>query len=405
LKATCSRRGFLAGASALCLTASASRALPDAPRLVSVAHIGTRDGGALWSAGRLTPFGLPARGHAPVQLPDGRVLVMGRRPGLFATIVDPRDPAAPPQTFAPAGNNRFAGHACVSPDGTALMTSEFDAQSFQGALVSRDPATGVERARWPLGGIEPHEIVFTRDGSRIVVALGGLIVDGGVAGPAFNPDGIDSAVLEVDPLSGRVLARRKLVQASLSLRHLAADGKTIVVAAQDQDVSLTRPLLAKVDEALEPLAWPDPRECDFRSYRLGRHRSQRRLHRGRQSARRRARAVVGIGRAMAGRIGDCRRLRGDRGHGRILGQFRSRSDREDRSGSVGPEHRSALACGCGFRQSSFGAVLISFLLLSFPAEHREAMQGEGNPGGENERVFSHLDPLPSREALLRARRG
>jgi hypothetical protein len=260
------RREFLAGASALCLTAGASRALPDGPCLISAAHIGTRDGGALWSDGHLTPFDLPVRGHAPVRLTEGRVLMMARRPGLFATILDPRAPGAPPQTFAPSGNRRFAGHACVSPDGRELMTSEFDATTFEGALVSRDPKTGTERARWPLGGIEPHEVVFARDGSHVVVALGGLIRDGGVAGPAFNPDGVDSAVLEVDPSTGRVLARRKLAQASLSLRHLATDGKTTIVAAQDQDISLTRPLLAKVGSVLEPLAWPDPRECDFRSY-------------------------------------------------------------------------------------------------------------------------------------------
>ena len=266
MKITCSRREVLAGASALCLTAGASRALSDGPRLISAAHVGTRDGGALWSAGSLTPFDLPARGHAPVRLPDGRVLMMARRPGLLATIVEPRAPGAPPQTFAPSGNGRFAGHACVSPDGKTLVTSEFDAATFEGALVSRDAKTGIERARWPLGGIEPHEIVFAQGGSRIVVALGGLVKDGGVAGPAFNPDGVDSAVLEIDPSTGRVLARRKLAQASLSLRHLATDGKTTVVAAQDQDISLARPLLAKVGSALEPLAWPDPRECDFRSY-------------------------------------------------------------------------------------------------------------------------------------------
>ena len=260
------RREFLAGASSLCLTAGRARALPDPPRLISAAHIGSRDGGALWSAGSLTPFGLPARGHAPVRLSGGRVLVMGRRPGLFAAIVDPRDPAAAPQTFAPSGNSHFAGHACVSPGGTTLVTSEFDAWTFEAVLVSRDPKTGAERTRWPLGGIEPHEIVFTPDGARVIAALGGLIKDGGVAGPAFNPDGIDSAVLEIDPSSGRVLARRKLAQLSLSLRHLAADGKTIVVAAQDQDISLTRPLLAMLRTELEPLAWPDPRVCDFRGY-------------------------------------------------------------------------------------------------------------------------------------------
>jgi hypothetical protein len=268
------RREFLAGASAACLGAFAPPAFAAnlAPRLISAAKLGRRDGGVLWSVGKLTSFDLPARGHAPVRLNDGRVLVMSRRPGLFASMLDPLDPVAPVSTFAPSGDSRFAGHAAVSPDGTQLVTSEFDATSFAAGLVLRDPKSGTACARWQPGGIEPHELVFARSGARLVAALGGLIEDGGVAGPAFNPGGIDSAVLELDPASGKVLARHKLPDSfsSLSLRHLAvaADGETVAVAAQDQDITITRPLvgLLRLGKGIALLAWPDPRECDFRSY-------------------------------------------------------------------------------------------------------------------------------------------
>jgi len=211
---TFSRREFLAGCLSLC--AAPAFAAAAAPRLVSAAKLGARDGAVLWSADGLTSFALPARGHAPLRLAGGRVLVMGRRPGPFATILDPRDPASS-SSFVPAPGNRFAGHAALSPDGASLFTSEFDATSFRAAIVLRDPMTGAAHALWQPGGVEPHELVFAKGGARLVAALGGLIQDGGVAGPVFNPGGIDSTVLEIDPLSGKILARHKFGAASLSL--------------------------------------------------------------------------------------------------------------------------------------------------------------------------------------------
>jgi uncharacterized protein len=255
------RRSFLAGLGAVCV-APYAHAATDAPRLVSAAKIGARDGAVLWSESGLVPFALPARGHAPVLLPDGRVVVMGRRPGLYGSIVDPRDPVA--LTSFTADDSRFAGHAAISPDGATMVTSQFDPVSFEAALVARDPKTGAERARWHPGGIEPHELVFARE--RLIVALGGLIKDGGVAGPAFNPGGIDSAVVELDPKSGRVLAHHRLKASSLSMRHLGLHQDRVIVAMQDQDMTETRPLLAALRNELEPFGWPDPRDCDFRGY-------------------------------------------------------------------------------------------------------------------------------------------
>lgn len=153
-----------------------------------------------------------------------------------------------------------------------LVTSEFDASTFAAALTLRDPKSGAEQTRWLPGGIEPHEIVFANDGARLFAALGGLIKDGGVSGPAFNPGGVHSAVLELDPPSGKVLARRTLPESlsTVSLRHLAVarDGETIAVAGQDQDITVTRPLvgLLRPGKEIEMLEWPDPRDCDFRSY-------------------------------------------------------------------------------------------------------------------------------------------
>ncbi len=259
------RREFLAGALSACAL-PAFAAAPAAPRLLSAAKLGRRDGAVVWSADGLRAFDLPARGHGAAHLPDGRLLVMSRRPGLFATMLDPDDLSV--SRFAPDGAWRFSGHAAATPE--LLATAEFDAGSFEAAVTARDPRTGAARETWRLGGIEPHELVFAQGGARLVAALGGLIKDGGVAGPAFNPGGIDSALLEIDPSSGRVLARHKFGAASLSLRHLAVspDGATVAVAAQDQDVTITRPLvgLLRPGKEIEALSWPDPHACDFRSY-------------------------------------------------------------------------------------------------------------------------------------------
>jgi hypothetical protein len=49
---------------------------------------------------------------------------------------------------------------------------------------------------------------------------------------------------------------------------LSPDGETVAVAAQDQDLSQTRPLvgLLTVGKQMELLPMPDPRDVDFRGY-------------------------------------------------------------------------------------------------------------------------------------------
>lgn len=266
------RRDFLAGAAGLFASAAAASTGEVSPKLMTAARVDGRDGGILWQKDATDFFHLPARGHALTRLPQSRVALIGRRPGLFSSIVDSGDINVPPRIFEPAGGCRFSGHAAASADGTCLVTSEFEVDSIKAVLVPRDSKTGAPRAVWRPGGIEPHEVIFARNGARVVAALGGLIKDGGVAGPAFNPDGVKSEVLEIDPHSGSVLMRHALDKdlASLSLRHLALapDGETIAFAAQDQDLSVTRPLVGVLDlgKRLELLPMPDIQEANFRGY-------------------------------------------------------------------------------------------------------------------------------------------
>lgn len=241
------------------------------PELFAAARVGTVDGGAAWINGTLSPFALPARGHSLVRL-GADVVIAGRRPGKYAAIVDPADVERPARILAPANGNVFAGHAAVAPDGAVLVTSEFDNATTKAAVILRDPASGNLRAHWDAHGIEPHDLLFARGGSRLVVAIGGLVKDGGVAGPAYNEGGIDSAIVELDAKSGRMLARHKLAPefASLSLRHmaLAPDGETVAVGMQDQDLTAVRPLMGVLrGGSLDPLEMPPGADANiFRGY-------------------------------------------------------------------------------------------------------------------------------------------
>jgi hypothetical protein len=267
------RREFLAGAAALAgVGLGSARSYAATPAFMAAARINGHDGGAVWRDGAIEPFALPARGHALAAGPDDMVIVVGRRPGTFAALLNRSDPSKPPLLFAPAANARFTGHATFSPDRRLLVSSEIDAETMRGILVLRDPRTGAEQVHWDPQAIEPHELMFSHDGARLVAAMGGLKKDGGVSGPAPYEGGIDSAVIVLDPASGRILARYKLAPefASLSLRHLAQakDGRTFAVAMQDQDLSKTRPLVAvfALGGEIAPLPQPDVEDTDFRGY-------------------------------------------------------------------------------------------------------------------------------------------
>ena len=245
---------------------------PAAPvTLLAAAKIGGANIGARWQDGLAQPMSLPGRGHAIIHAPGGKALFVSRRPGFFAAVVDPRDPAAPPQVVPPAEGCVFSGHAAISPDGL-LVTSEFASDTLQARAIPRDLATGKPAGAWALPGIEPHDMVFAHGGATLVVAVGGLVKDGGVAGPAFNPDGVDSSLAEVDAKNGAILKRHKLApeHASLSLRHLglSPDGRRVAFAMQDQDLGERRPLVGVLEVGGEVtlLPLPDPQACDFRGY-------------------------------------------------------------------------------------------------------------------------------------------
>jgi hypothetical protein len=272
------RRGFVASAAVALLGGSMAlnsktAAGLNASRvsLISAARIDDNDGGALIGAGEVQGFPLPGRAHALAHLPSGEILIVARRPGDYAAIVDPATADAKARLFHPVARHRFAGHAAVSPDGTVLATSEIDAETGDGIVAVRNARTGAARATFPVG-IEPHDLLFASGGTRLVVAVGGIARAADVKGPAINIGNIDSAILELDPGSGAVLKRHRLSRemGSLSLRHLAMtpDGETVLFGMQDQDRSQLRPLMGRlrVGGSLDLLPLPEGDTGALRSY-------------------------------------------------------------------------------------------------------------------------------------------
>jgi hypothetical protein len=238
-------------------------------RLVSAARVDGADGGAIWSDQGLGEFTLPARAHAAARLRDStRTILVGRRPGNFAALFEPSAPDSI-QLVAPIAAHRFAGHAAANE--ARFFTGELHSETALGRIVLRDPASGAPLSDWDAGGIEPHELVLADGGARLVVALGGIAEDSSVRGPAANVGQIESAIVELDAKTGRVLHRHVLAEefSSLSLRHMALspDGQTIAFGIQDQDFSELRPLvgLLRVGRGIEFLELPrdDPGAMRF----------------------------------------------------------------------------------------------------------------------------------------------
>ena len=264
---TINRRGLFASAAVLLGSAALFNGRAPAKTrfrdvsLIGAARIGETDGGVLIDAEGLTGISLPGRAHALTLLPSGEVVLVGRRPGRFAAILDPGTPDTAPRLFAPVPGHRFAGHAALSPDALTLVTSEIDAETGAGLVIARDSRTGAPRAQFPVG-IEPHDLLFARGGARLLVAVGGIARAAEVKGPALNAGQIESAILELDPRSGGVVKQHVLPadMASLSLRHMAIapDGETIAFGMQDQDRSELRPLVGilRVGRGIELLPLP-----------------------------------------------------------------------------------------------------------------------------------------------------
>ncbi|MEP9352019.1 DUF1513 domain-containing protein [Xanthobacter sp. KR7-65] len=200
-------------------------------------------------------------------------VVVGRRPGRIALVFDHQRGGIVAR-FEPGAGRVFSGHGRFTADGRLFLTNEIERPQAgahgmgRGVVAVRDVAAGFAITReWTSAGDGPHDLM--RSGNALVVANGGIEPN---TPEARDAEVTGSAITLLDPDSGAVRGEGRLSAdlASLSLRHLARDGRGgTVVAAQDllKDGE-ARPLLFRIgtDGALTAFDAPEDAWRSLRGY-------------------------------------------------------------------------------------------------------------------------------------------
>lgn len=267
----------LAGAGAAGLLPAASWAAAGGPRFLAAA--GLPDGRfellGLDADGAATfRLPLPGRGHAAAAHPErAEAVAFARRPGTFALVIDCAAGRETARLAAPEGWH-FGGHGAFSRDGARLFTTESGPEGAGGAVGVWDAADGYRRIRaFPSGGIGPHEIRLTPDGTRLAVANGGLLTDLASGRAKLNLAEMAPNLAYLDVESGAVAAvlEPPVGLNRLSVRHLAAaaDG-VMAIALQWEGEALAAPPLLALHRpgaaALELLEAPESIQRRARNY-------------------------------------------------------------------------------------------------------------------------------------------
>ncbi|HPE60898.1 MAG: DUF1513 domain-containing protein [Thiothrix sp.] len=181
----------------------------------------------------------PMRGHALTALPDGRMLMVGRRPAFESAIV--AFPAASATaTGADAGltllqataGRHFDGHGCLSASGEVLFTTENAYERKRGVLGIRDSRTFEHLGEYETHGLDPHDIQLMPDGKTLVIANGGIEQHPDFGRRKLNLDTMQPSLVYLDADSGRKIDEYRLPDHQLSIRHL------VVTAGADVGVAL-----------------------------------------------------------------------------------------------------------------------------------------------------------------------
>ena len=259
------RRRFLAGAAAgLAATGLPGAAPAGAMRRAFVAarrsETGAfRVGGFGPSGHRLIDLPLEGRGHGVAAHPvRPHAVVIARRPGRFASVIDLEQNAVVGSLAAEAGRH-FQGHGVFHPGGELFYTSENDYQGGCGVIGVYDSADRYRRVgEFPSHGIGPHEIMLLSGGTTLVVANGGLLTHPDLPRRPLNVPTMDPSLCFLDAGSGSLLDRFRLEPRlrQLSMRHLSVGpDDTVAVAMQYMGpAGETVPLVALCrDGELQPL--------------------------------------------------------------------------------------------------------------------------------------------------------
>lgn len=202
---------------------------------------------------------LRARGHAGAAHPQhAQAVVMARRPGYFALVLDCHSGRVMAQ-LAPPDGLQFNGHAAYLADGMVLATAEQQAEDSAGRVGLWDTLTWQRIGTWDSGGLGPHYLRLMPDGG-LVVANGGIATD-----PSdrrkLNIDSMrpNLAYLDAD---GRLTDTVELPELSQnSIRHLAlrADGLVAFAMQWEGPRGANVPLLGLHRQSTRPIL-PNPTE-------------------------------------------------------------------------------------------------------------------------------------------------
>ncbi|WP_045826973.1 DUF1513 domain-containing protein [Teredinibacter turnerae] len=232
------------------------------PAEVILSAQGKNDFGLGWmdepglSAGRIqTGF----RGHQVVGIGRNRILMVARRPGRTLAVADLASRELNQSVDCPA-NRVLAGHACVSPDGRTLFTTEADETDGAGYIGIYRADTLARTGEFSSGGIGPHQLAFMPDGRTLVVANGGLHTRAETGKKVLNLATMKPNLTYLDGQTGAVQEQQYLAEAKAGIRHLAVTATGDVVFA----TQLQRAAMDNTD--VNPLGWlhrrgESPRAC------------------------------------------------------------------------------------------------------------------------------------------------
>lgn len=192
---------------------------------------------------------LPGRAHGLAALTDGSVLVAARRPGDWLLRWEPgREPE--PQWMDEEW--RVNGHVRLHPAYPDLsFWTETRPADDSAWLAVRDARSLALRARWPLPGHDPHDLLPMPEG-RLLIAIGG-VPRAGRQRIAGEP--MEAQLLLVDPRDGQRLKIWRLPDPALSPRHLARRGDCIAVALQSEHGDAAERAQAPLFARLEGNDW------------------------------------------------------------------------------------------------------------------------------------------------------
>jgi uncharacterized protein len=214
---------------------------------------------------------VPIRAHGCAIDPRDsmRVIYFARRPGTHAFALDRATNHVSTVCETPRGRH-FAGHGVFSANGDWLFTPEHDFENVRGVVAVRDARTFAIASEIDTHGIDPHELAWSPDRTRLIVANGGILTHPRSYRRKLNIPTMDPSLVVIAASNGECLEQHRLPDHLLSIRHLAAasDGRLAVGLQYEGEASAAPTVVALYEPGvgLWPLTVPAGVRAELRGY-------------------------------------------------------------------------------------------------------------------------------------------